>query len=244
MNKKNFIFTGKIVHSRWLTTANRVLRLYVGTNNPPEKIVILVTFIMKSYAPMWFSIKMNPSIFWGAKHTHKQILLSRYLPEEFKKVIDPVIQRNSFFAHAECVLLSMLSDPDHEIRKLAYSRIEISRQSMNNSIRQYKIPELVWDAQKYYEIIDWQQVNVTEPPMLRQMSLDEIKKIVANPKEIENLPNYPCHTQAVERGVKMVTEAASVVCGVEKRDAWIKTTIQSREKMPTFFSKKNYVLDK
>jgi len=28
-----------------------------------------------------------------------------------------------------------------------------------------------------------------------------------------NFPKYPCHTQAVERCVKLVPEAASLVCG-------------------------------
>ena len=40
---------GKIVHSRWLTKAARLLRLYVTTENPDANLRILVEFIIKCY---------------------------------------------------------------------------------------------------------------------------------------------------------------------------------------------------
>jgi len=40
------------------------------------------------------------------------------------------------------------------------------------------------------------------------------------------------HT-GVERTVKLATEAASKVCGPQKRDAFNRTTLRSREKMPS-----------
>lgn len=48
---------GPISHSRWLTTANRVLRLYMSVESPSEEHLILVRFILKSYMPIWFKIK-------------------------------------------------------------------------------------------------------------------------------------------------------------------------------------------
>lgn len=42
---------GNMVHSRWLTTANRILRLYVGTNEPSYQLQVLVDYDMKVYAP-------------------------------------------------------------------------------------------------------------------------------------------------------------------------------------------------
>lgn len=38
---------GKIVHSRWLTTANRYLRVYVSTKTPTKNLITIVTFILK-----------------------------------------------------------------------------------------------------------------------------------------------------------------------------------------------------
>jgi hypothetical protein len=54
---------GKMAHSRRLTTANRVLRLYVGSSNPLDALKILVEYtrIKKVYDPVWFNIKRQPS---------------------------------------------------------------------------------------------------------------------------------------------------------------------------------------
>ena len=71
---------GNLSHSRWLTTANRIPRLYVATENPSEQLLTLATFIMKVYAPMWFRIKCNPSCHYGAKHIFDMISKGLYLP--------------------------------------------------------------------------------------------------------------------------------------------------------------------
>jgi hypothetical protein len=52
---------GPLVHSRWLTTANRLLRLYVSTENPSENLVALASYVVKVYAPVWFTIKVHSS---------------------------------------------------------------------------------------------------------------------------------------------------------------------------------------
>ncbi|GBO20666.1 hypothetical protein AVEN_38548-1, partial [Araneus ventricosus] len=48
---------GPLSHSRWLTTANRILRLYLSIENPTDEHKILVSFIPKSYMPVWVHIK-------------------------------------------------------------------------------------------------------------------------------------------------------------------------------------------
>lgn len=53
---------GKIHHARWITTASRILRLYVATVNPSEALKLLATFVVRVYAPMWFRIKRNHTI--------------------------------------------------------------------------------------------------------------------------------------------------------------------------------------
>ena len=47
----------KMAHSWCLTTANRILRLYVSTDEPFQILKIIVEYIMKVYAPVWFAIK-------------------------------------------------------------------------------------------------------------------------------------------------------------------------------------------
>lgn len=95
--------------SRWLTTANRVLRLYISKPLPSDELKELVTFILKSYMPLWFQIKKK-GLTEGLKHVFESIKTTRYLDKALLGVIDPVIERNYFFTHPENVLVTMALD--------------------------------------------------------------------------------------------------------------------------------------
>jgi hypothetical protein len=118
---------GKMSHSRWLTTANRILRLYIGTENPTENLKTIVNYIVKVYVPMWFTIKQNSSATNGAKTLHKSLQLSRGFSADVKKIIDPIINRNGYFGHPENILLTMIDDERPNIRELAWRRIKKCR---------------------------------------------------------------------------------------------------------------------
>lgn len=60
---------GKMEHSRWLTFANRILRHYVSTNRPSKNLKAMVQYIMTVYAPVWFLIKVKPTLKDGMEHT-------------------------------------------------------------------------------------------------------------------------------------------------------------------------------
>lgn len=92
---------GPLSHSRWLTAANRALRLYISTSDPSDSFKDIVGFILKSYMPLWFEIKRSKYFTDGPNHVYQAIKKSRYLSEELLKVVDPVIERNAFFAHSE-----------------------------------------------------------------------------------------------------------------------------------------------
>ena len=51
----------------------------------------------------------------------------------------------------------------------------------------------------------------------------------ADPKLSANLPNFPCHTQSVERAVKLVTEASLKVHGIKERDGHTGCPLIKRE---------------
>ena len=53
--------------------------------------------------------------------------------------------------------------------------------------------------------------------MTKKLSDEKIENIIEVPLAVEN---FPCHTQMVERVVKMVTEASSKVYGEAERDAY------------------------
>ncbi|KAG5881012.1 hypothetical protein JTB14_015099 [Gonioctena quinquepunctata] len=226
---------GIIVHSRWLRTANRILRLYVPTAEPSENLVVLVTFISKVYGPMWFIIETKPSCLQEALNVWKTIQLSRYLPK--KDVIDPIILR--YFAHPENIPLGMLGNTRQHIRELAVHQISKARSSnIQQSLRQFQVPNsLNINASSYMDLIDWSTLVITELLSPMVLPVEVFIEIVKNPDTsmiFSEIKSYPCHTQAVERAVKIVTEASATVCGNENRDGVIGAKLESREMMPSF----------
>lgn len=238
---------GKIVHSRWLTMANRILRLYLSSDEPSENLKCLVEFILKVYAPMWFNIKTRPHCIYGSQHLHQTIKLSRYLAPSLKTKIDAVIQRNGYFGHPENIILAMLADERTSVKILALRRILKARNMTSSSVRTFVVPKFNFDAEDYIDIINWSEVTVTEPPLLKTINNDVIFDCIMNPELIDEiiLPRikvFPCHTQATERCVKVVTEASAAVCGLIRRDGFIKNRIESRKIMPVFDTKKHFKL--
>lgn len=78
---------------------------------------------------------------------------------------------------------------------------------------------------------------MTEPPITASM---EISLLKASNLSFPNLPNFPCNTQAVERCVRLVTEASLAVCDHENREGFIQARIKSRSTLPTFEKKSDY----
>lgn len=224
---------GKMAHSRWLTTANRILRLYISTLHPTENLKLLVNYVVKAYAPMWFLIKQQSSFKDGAKHTYQLTQYSRFLPENLKSVVDPVIERNAFYAHPENLLVSMLFDERDHIRELALQKIITARENESSTkLRIFRPPKLNFSARDYTEMILWDECLTTTPPVLRHISDEELKNMAKD--KILEIDDFPCHTQSVERCVKLVTEASQRVTAASSRDGFIRTRLQSRAEMPNF----------
>ena len=55
-----------------------------------------------------------------------------------------------------------------------------------------------------------------------------------------NIAKFPCHSQAVERHIKLFTEASATVCDQETRDGFIRTQIPSRKEIPKFESNQQF----
>lgn len=119
-----------------------------------------------------------------------------------------------------------------------------ARKETNRSIlRKSEVPKIELNARSYYEMIIWQDLNVTEPPITHSISDEELNNMVTT-GEIGNIefPKFPNHTQSVERTVKVVTEAAKTVCGELGRDGFIRNWLDSCRNMPQFLSKKDFCI--
>lgn len=229
---------GKMAHSRWLTTANRILRLYVATKDPSENLQILATFVIKVYSRIWFEIKTQPGLENGANHLWKMISFSRELAYNAKNIIDKVIQDNAYFAHPENLLLTMLTDKRKNIRELAVRRILKARKT-DMKTRTFRIPKINFEAQEYIDLIHWSHCDVTEPPLTKSMPDEQLREIMTN-DTVPKFDHFPCHTQAVERCVKLITEASSKVCGEKSRDGYIRAKLDARKDLPKFDNKEQY----
>ena len=191
---------GKVCHARWLTAACRILRLYVTMEYPSDELVQLVTFIQKVYAPMWFQIKVNHSVQDGAYNLWKTIHLSRYLSENLKAIVDPVIQHDGFYGHPENILITMVGDEREEIRQEAWVRIVEARAHKSEIPRSFHVSKFNFEANDYSSLINWNTTNVTEPPVLLSLTDAQLKKLKDDSCTFV-IKNFPCHTQAVERYV-------------------------------------------
>lgn len=259
-------------HSRWVTTANCVCRVYIATKKPSAGLKILVQYIMRVYAPLMLRIKVHSSCVSGAKHVHTMIQSSRFLtellPSKTMKEFDKCIHRNAYFGHPENILLAMCDDDRQPIRALAYRRILSARNILREipaaDIREYKIPLLKYNSEDYVDMINWQKIAPEQqtPPLLRDLVITEeyidqlaMFKITdanfegkiksADDEEVQfdiELQKLPCHSQAVERCVKVVTEASKHVSSESQREGYIIAKVRHRCQMPSFVTKKQFTM--
>ena len=78
---------------------------------------------------------------------------------------------------------------------------------------------------------------ITEPPLTQSLTTDEMLALKVSPFDV---PNYPCHTQAVERAIRLVTEASSSVISQAARDGVIRQKIKARKNLKTHATKKDF----
>lgn len=238
---------GTMVHSRFLTTANRILRYYVSIEYASAKLKSLVNFIIKVYAPMWFDIKCNESFLMGPKLMFNYIRLVRQnVQNDLKCLIYESIQRNSYFAHAENVILSMLCDNNKDVREMAVNSILEARKAASKrieatiNIRKFEKPKINFNAKVYYEITN---ISFTDPPLTQKTSENVLRSCIENEDNyVKNLAEtIPSHTQSVERYVQLVSQVSSSVVGETNRSNKITSTITSRSILPSANSKKDYI---
>ncbi|KAF0288495.1 hypothetical protein FJT64_013150 [Amphibalanus amphitrite] len=229
---------GPLNHARWLTLATRLLRLYMATADPSRALRDLVQFVVCHYVPMWFYIRKNGSCDRGPQNLLRSVALLRELPQRSQTVIQPVIQRNGFWAHPEQILLAMVADEDRAVRERAVRLIRAARQhETEDSCRVFAVPAINFEATVYTELVDWNE-PISQPPLLRDLDDAELLDLVDAPMVV---PPYPVHTQAVERAVRTVTEACREVMGEEARHGLITAKIRHRQLLPTINSKQDLI---
>lgn len=73
----------------------------------------------------------------------------------------------------------MIIDDRKLVRELGFHQILKARQSVEkNKIRVFKPPKINFEARDYMEVIDWKSCNLTPPPLLQNVTDEEIQLIV------------------------------------------------------------------
>ena len=171
---------------------------------------------------------------------HKMITNSQILQDSNRKVVDKVIQHNAYFSHPENLLIAMIHDDSPVVRELGYRRILKARSTVQKETRSFVVPKINFTASEYHQMIDWQTTNVTEPPSTKYLTNTEVETLIKSKEKPKNMTDFPCHTQAVERMIKLVTDASAAVVGQENRDGYIRARIEGRKRLPRFEYKSNY----
>ncbi|GBM96812.1 hypothetical protein AVEN_261922-1 [Araneus ventricosus] len=129
----------------------------------------------------------------------------------------------------------LVNEREHN-RELGYRRILKARQTVpkKKTVRYFVPQKINFQASDYIEIINWNYCVVYPPPMLRDLSEDDIKSLINS----DTTPFRP--TQTVERCFKLVTEASNKVCGHEARNGYIRATLKSRSVMSNFSKKSDF----
>ena len=87
------------------------------------------------------------------------------------------------------------------------------------TVSKYCLPKVNFQAETYVDLIDWEAECLSEPPLTWNKTDEEILSFKETPFAV---PKYPCHTQAVERAVRLVSEASAAVVGKEARNGFIR----------------------
>ena len=237
---------GPVNHSRWLTTANRLLRLWVSKHGLKRKnlknLQLIVEFIIGVYYPCWFNAKVKHCWIEGPRHILFQLDCLKSQRIEVLECVMPTIRRSAWYAHSEMIIQTLLCSQDQKERINGVERILAIRgegdpetQLGDSSVRVRKTPELNIEATSMSDLISWSE-GVSEPPLTCSLSTLQVKSLINTPMEVLN---WPCHTQSIERVVKMVTEASAKYFSQEKRDGAIRAQETSRRLMAKNDSKQD-----
>ncbi|KAL5251758.1 hypothetical protein ACHWQZ_G014793 [Mnemiopsis leidyi] len=217
---------GPVCHSRWITFQSRILRLFMSSGvlkSVLPKLRKLAIYVLNIYFPMHMNIKYESSIVNGCVNLFKEIsLIKKFVKSKAEQeFILCSLQGNSYFAHPHNVLISMLGDESYVIRKMAIDIIQDLRNlHVESQSLDYYLPKVNFNAASYSELCSmikkddrWVYLTfmdsleyITEPPLTKHLDL-------SNFLLQQFTSDLPCHTQSVERMVKITTEASKKVCG-------------------------------
>ena len=113
--------------------------------------------------------------------------------------------------------------------------LSAAQEKQTEELRIFGTPTITFEAVSYMGMVSLCG-PITQPPLLRNLSVSELRNIV--PVPIAVLP-YPVRTQAIERAVRPITETRWAIAGEEAQHGLITAKFRHRKILLTINSKKD-----
>lgn len=85
-----------------------------------------------------------------------------------------------------------------------YLLLDREKEVANSNIRHFILPNLNFDAQCLWDVLNWDTEPLYSPPLLEEFNDNQILAQVDDPKTL-TISFYPCHSQATERFIQLVS---------------------------------------
>jgi hypothetical protein len=189
--------------TRWLTTGQRLVfmwtREYGLTGKLLRVLEVLMKFCMQYYFKLYFDMKVRHFIKDAPYHILTSLRILKTQPKKVKDSITFYVRSGAWYAHPECLLLSLLASAVPQERQFAINQIQKLRgdeEYGDNSLRHRITPKLNLSATSLINLISWKPGEVQEPSFTCSLSMMDIKRFLEVPY---SPPKFSCHTQSTER---------------------------------------------
>ena len=230
-------------HARWTTTCSRLMRYLIS--NPKlddetlETLRTIVKYIVSVYIPIFFMIRSSSTWLDAPKIYLELLKRLRQQSPDVQAILQKSIQLGAYCLHEETLLLTLLSDPDEEIRRFAIRAIEDIRIKDGNPnignpcYRKKETPKINFNAETLKDLINWKRKGKFFEPLLTcHLTTEELRQFHSKPYELASCHRFPCTTQAVERAVREVSLTCQQVSTKGRRVGWMLSRQEARKVLP------------
>ena len=115
---------GTISHARGLTTAQSLVYMWTRKHGLTGQDLTTLEVLAKYCIEMYFDIKIHHRLSDGPRHILTQLRILRSQPKEVRDAVTFYVRTGAWYAHSECVLLSLVSSESVDDRRFAVSQIQ------------------------------------------------------------------------------------------------------------------------
>ncbi|KAG0727952.1 hypothetical protein GWK47_033539 [Chionoecetes opilio] len=154
---------------RWLTTSQSLVYMWTRkhglTGKELNTLEILVKYCLQVYFKLYYDIKVHHKLEDGPKHILTQLRVMRSQPKKVQTAVTFYVRTGAWFAHSECVLLSLMASQSEDDRRVAVTQIlkpRAGEEYGDTSVKPRITPKLNLSATSLQTLISWQPGQVHE----------------------------------------------------------------------------------